>query len=386
MVESRSDGFAPGDLVQGPVGWRTHPTWSRRRQKLDLSRWVPRGTGWVRRNDGVTAYFGIRESARSARQTVLVSGAAGGVGQIAAQIGRSRHAGRRHRRWRGEDAAADEELAARRHRLQGRTGPAAAIARIALGGRPVLRQRRRSDSGGGSDQPPCRSARRDLRPHFGRPPLANSTASGTSGNLIGKRARMQGFVVFDYRTVPRRAHLARRPLRAGRLRQRLHVSRAWNGHRKRLACCCGKNTGKLVVSVGTPAPQLLGWRRSQAEHEAATSLIWSRLRCRSGIRLCGVCRKVPAPPVRCPLQSGNGGERGAPLPAPCDPPGVTTWQLMHQVCAIFSPCNPRRRHPGREPCRHNQARQPGLLRLQLWMCVCSLRSPLGRQPLAFGEE
>ena len=62
VVESRADGFAPGDMVQGRVGWQTHPTLrGRETQKLDLSLgtlddWLgPLGTS------ALTAYFGLRD-------------------------------------------------------------------------------------------------------------------------------------------------------------------------------------------------------------------------------------------------------------------------------------------------------------------------------------
>src|SRR6185436_17554677 len=90
VVESRAEGFAPGDLVQARLGWQTHPTIAGRYlQKIDLSLgsvedWIgPLGLS------AVTAYFGLRDiGALRPGDRVLVSAAAGGVGQIAVQIAR----------------------------------------------------------------------------------------------------------------------------------------------------------------------------------------------------------------------------------------------------------------------------------------------------------
>ena len=89
VLQSRAEGFGAGDLVQGRTGWQSHPVLhGRQTQKLDLSLgsledWVgPLGTS------ALTAYFGIRDiGALKPAETLLVSAAAGGVGQIAAQIG-----------------------------------------------------------------------------------------------------------------------------------------------------------------------------------------------------------------------------------------------------------------------------------------------------------
>ena len=90
VLESRADGFQPGELVQARLGWQTHPTIpAKYLQKIDLARgdalaWIgPLGLS------AVTAYFGMRDiGAVKPGDRVLVSGAAGGVGQIAAQIAR----------------------------------------------------------------------------------------------------------------------------------------------------------------------------------------------------------------------------------------------------------------------------------------------------------
>jgi NADPH-dependent curcumin reductase CurA len=83
VLESRADGFKPGELVQARLGWQTHPTIpAKYLQKIDLARgdalaWIgPLGLS------AVTAYFGMQDiAAVKPGDRVLVSGAAGGVGQ-----------------------------------------------------------------------------------------------------------------------------------------------------------------------------------------------------------------------------------------------------------------------------------------------------------------
>ena len=89
VIHSEAEGFVAGDLVQGRIGWQSHPVLrARETQKLDLTTgsledWMgPLGTS------ALTAYFGVRDvGALRPGETLLVSAAAGGVGQIAAQIG-----------------------------------------------------------------------------------------------------------------------------------------------------------------------------------------------------------------------------------------------------------------------------------------------------------
>ena len=94
VLQSRSAEFQPGELVQARLGWQTHPTLpAKYLQKVDEARgdalaWIgPLGLS------AVTAYFGMRDiGSVKPGDRVLVSAAAGGVGQIAAQIAPSRRA------------------------------------------------------------------------------------------------------------------------------------------------------------------------------------------------------------------------------------------------------------------------------------------------------
>ena len=71
------------------------------------------------------------------------------------------------------------------------------------------------------------------------------------GLLIGKRARMEGFIVFDFnaRYPEARAWIGQQ-LRAGRLRQRLHVLEGLDQAPAALGMLFrGENQGKLLIQV-----------------------------------------------------------------------------------------------------------------------------------------
>ena len=255
IVDSRAEGFAPGDLVQARLGWQSHPTLPAAEvQKLDLALGAPLDWIGLLGMTGVTAYFGMREIGTiRPGETVLVSGAAGGVGQVAGQIGRIEAcrvvgiAGGAAKcaflaRELGLDAAID---------YKAEPDLAAAIARACPDGVDVF-----YDNVGG---PTLDAALANLR--MGARVVICGRISQTAsealygvrnlGLLIGKRARIQGFVVFDYHDRYAEArHWLSAQLKAGRIRQRLHViddlARAPEG----LAMLFrGENAGKLVVQV-----------------------------------------------------------------------------------------------------------------------------------------
>jgi NADPH-dependent curcumin reductase CurA len=247
----------PGDLVQARLGWQTHPTLEGRHlQKLDLALgsvedWIgPLGLS------AVTAYFGLREIGDlRPGDRVLVSAAAGGVGQIAVQIARIEGssvagiAGGAAKcdfvaRELGADAAidykAEQDLPAAIARacpegmdlyFDNVGGPIldAALAHLREGARVVL----------------CgRISQTVAREPYGVRNL---------GRLAAVHGRMEGFLVFDYRERydEARAWLAAR-LREGRLRQRLHVLEGLAQAPVGLGMLFrGENTGKLVVRLGS---------------------------------------------------------------------------------------------------------------------------------------
>lgn len=256
VLESRFPGLEPGDLVQGRLGWRSHPTLpGRRLQKLDLS--LGSAEDWIGPLGltGVTAYFGLREIGQlRPGSTVMVSAAAGGVGQMAGQIAQTEGcrvvgiAGGVEKcayiaHDLGFDAAIDYRTAPDLSAAMGAACPDgvdlffdnvggatldAGLEHLRQGARVVLCGRISEFAGG--------------PPH----PLRNI------GKLAAARARMEGFIVFGYaeRYGEARAWLAAQ-LRAGRLRQRLHVLDGLDQAPVGLGMLFrGENTGKMVIRVG----------------------------------------------------------------------------------------------------------------------------------------
>jgi NADPH-dependent curcumin reductase CurA len=89
VVESKADGFAPGDLVWADAGWQDYAalpakTLTKQPRLEPISHLIS-----VYGVAGLTAYFGLLEVGQAkAGETVVVSAAAGGVGSIVGQIAR----------------------------------------------------------------------------------------------------------------------------------------------------------------------------------------------------------------------------------------------------------------------------------------------------------
>ena len=88
VVESNDGRFTPGDLVLGQLGWQEYAV-----ARAGSLRGIPAGLEpptlalHVLGATGLTAYFGLFDVGKArAGDTVVVSGAAGGVGQIAGQL------------------------------------------------------------------------------------------------------------------------------------------------------------------------------------------------------------------------------------------------------------------------------------------------------------
>jgi hypothetical protein len=88
VVESKSPGFAPGDMVLGYTGWQEYAVAaSSSLQKLDPAR-VPVSTALgVMGMPGLTAYTGLLNIGQpKAGETVVVAAASGAVGSVVGQI------------------------------------------------------------------------------------------------------------------------------------------------------------------------------------------------------------------------------------------------------------------------------------------------------------
>jgi NADPH-dependent curcumin reductase CurA len=258
VLASRAEGYTPGDMVQARLGWQSHPTIAARYlQKLDLGQgsiedWIgPLGLS------AVTAYFGLRDiGGLRPNDRVLVSAAAGGVGQMAMQI--ARFEGCRTVGIAGgaeKCAFVKNELgAAAVIDYKAESDLAAAIARTCPDGVDLY-----FDNVGG---PTLDAALLHLR-HNARVVLCGRISQTHAAEpygirnlarLAASRGRMQGFLVFSYneRYEEARTWLAAR-LREGNLRQRLHVLEGLEQAPIGLGMLFrGENTGKLVVRVTAP--------------------------------------------------------------------------------------------------------------------------------------
>ncbi len=260
VLESRDDAFAPGDLVQARLGWQSHPTIAGRHlQKLDLS--VGTVEDWIGPLglSAVTAYFGLLDiGGLRPNDTVLVSAAAGGVGQIAVQIARIEGcrvvgvAG-------GVDKCAYVSKGLGAHAVidyKAEQDLTAAIARACPEGVDLY-----FDNVGGLTLDAAlanlrEGARVVLCGRISQTHAAEPHAIRNLSRFAAAHGRMQGFLVFNYhdRYDEARAWLAAR-LRDGSLRQKLHVLEGLEQAPIGLGMLFrGENTGKLVVRVSSASP------------------------------------------------------------------------------------------------------------------------------------
>lgn len=88
VIESRADGFVPGDRVEGRFGWREGiVTGTEGLRKLDPALGAPQAALGIMGLPGTTAYTGmITVAGIQAGETAIISSAAGAVGLIAGQI------------------------------------------------------------------------------------------------------------------------------------------------------------------------------------------------------------------------------------------------------------------------------------------------------------
>ena len=262
IVESRSPDYAVGDLVQGMFGWQEYGIAGR--GGLMGATKVPKGMPptWplgVCGITGLTAYFGLLDLGKpKAGETVVVSGAAGATGSVAAQIAKIQGCrvvgiagGAEKCRWLTEtahlDAAIDykrEDVAQRLRELcpkgidvyfdnVGGEILDAALANLAQRARVVLC----GGISGYNEATPAPGPRNLM-------------------NLVITRSRMEGFIVIDY--VPRFAEGAAKLAQwvaEGKLAHAEDVQRGIeNAPKTFLRLFQGKNLGKQLLQVAEPAP------------------------------------------------------------------------------------------------------------------------------------
>jgi len=253
VLQTSAEDFAIGDLVQGRTGWQSHPTLrGRDTQKLDLNMgsledWMgPLGTS------ALTAYFGVRDiGALKPGETLVVSAAAGGVGQIAAQIGLIDAC-------RVIGIAGGPEKCQFLRRSLGLHGAidykaendlTAALRRECPDGIDVYFD----NVGGPTLDAALANLRTDARivlcGRISQTVAVEPYGIRNLGTIGGKRITLRNFLVFDYhdRYPEARAWLAAQ-IKGGRLRQQLHIVDGLENAPRALGMLFrGENTGKLVV-------------------------------------------------------------------------------------------------------------------------------------------
>jgi NADPH-dependent curcumin reductase CurA len=250
VVESNDSRFAAGDLVVGQLGWQEHAV-----ARGGLLRKVPPEVDpptlalHVVGTNGFTAYFGLFDVGQPrAGDTVVVSGAAGAVGQLVGQL--ARIAG-----CRTVGIAGGPEKKAE---LQELFGYDVAIDYKNEDVREAVPQGVDVyfDNVGGEISAAVHSrlnvgARIAICGQVSQYNLERPEPTFHPGALVVFRARMQGFLVFDY--AHRYDEAARRLLRwvaEGRLRYTEDVTEGLeNAPRAFIGMLNGENRGKTLVKV-----------------------------------------------------------------------------------------------------------------------------------------
>jgi NADPH-dependent curcumin reductase CurA len=262
VIESQHPGFGQGDLVFGMFGWQEYAV-ADVAGPAPVSK-LPDGVtptlalsalGWT----SLTAYFGLEEIGKpQPGETVVVSGAAGATGSVVGQLAKLKGTrvigiagGPEKCAWLtdelGFDGAIDyhgENVSARLKELcpngidvfwdnVGGEILEAALNRLALHARVIFCGAISSYNSGGPPAPPRNFV-----------------------NILVRRARLEGFLVFDYVDRMPDALAVLAPLvQSGQLRTREDVREGLDAAPEALGdLFTGANTGKLIVHIADAAP------------------------------------------------------------------------------------------------------------------------------------
>lgn len=258
VVRSNDPKFQEGDIVSGQIGWQEFPTVA----AAGLSR-TPNGVSptaalGVLGTTGMTAYFGLLDVGKPiAGDTLVVSGAAGATGSVAGQIGKIAGCrvigvagGAAKCAWLvdelGFDAAIDYKTENIRERLK----------QLAPGGVNVF-----YDNVGGpvlNEVLACLAMRARVVICGGI--SRHSTGGKTLGpenyfNIVFMRARMEGFILFDYAArYPEAQSRLAAWIREGRLQYKEDIQIGFeNAPRALMRLFQGENFGKQLLKVADPA-------------------------------------------------------------------------------------------------------------------------------------
>ncbi len=255
VVESKHPGLAVGDRVAGLLGWQSHATVpGKDLEKLPPGVPLPLVMGPLGMT-GMTAYFGLLDIGQpKAGETVLVSGGAGAVGSIVGQIARIQGcrvvgiAGNDDKcRWLVEDLGFDAAINYKTSDVQDE------IPRACPKGIDVYFD----NVGGEILDCALRHINRSARVVIcGAISQYNATepVPGPANylSLLINRARMEGFIIFDYQDRYREARAALGQwVQEGKIQARADiVDGLENAPQALLRLFDGSNTGKLLVRAG----------------------------------------------------------------------------------------------------------------------------------------
>jgi NADPH-dependent curcumin reductase CurA len=260
VVESKHPDFSVGDLVVGTFGWQDYAV-TDGKGLLPVSK-VPDGVPatlpiGVLGLTSLTAYFGLKEIAHpKPGETVVVSGAAGATGSVVGQLARiwgcrtvGIAGGKEKCEWLTGELGFDEAIDYRNENVRARLREVcpkgldvfwdnvggdileAALVNLAMHARVVICG---AISTYNAEEPP----------------------PGPRGyiNLLVRRARMEGFVIFDYLPRAGEAFAELAPLvMEGKLHYREDVRDGLeNAPRALVDLFTGDNRGKLLVKIADP--------------------------------------------------------------------------------------------------------------------------------------
>jgi NADPH-dependent curcumin reductase CurA len=255
VVESRAAALKPGDLVSGEFGWQQFIAVPAQHLTKHDPRHRPEHILSVYGITGLTAYFGLLDVGKPRPgETVLVSAAAGAVGNIAGQIAKiagcrviGTAGGAEKCEWLKRDLGFDAALAYKAggiYRQLKAAAPegidvyfdntggdviSAALSRMNIGGRIAC----------------CGNVSQyDTATPAGGP-------AGVPGLLVTKRIRMEGFIVMDFYGRRRQAEeTLARWVEEGRLNPAIDIVDGFENMPAALTgMFAGKNRGKLLVRV-----------------------------------------------------------------------------------------------------------------------------------------
>jgi NADPH-dependent curcumin reductase CurA len=256
VVESRLEGYAPGDLVTGTTGWQEYAVGDGALRKLP-----PGGDPTLALSllgmTGITAYFGLLEIGQPKEgDTVVVSGAAGATGSVVGQIAKIKGCraigiagGPEKCAWLTKQAHFDAAIDYKNEDVGER------LAELCPEGIDVF-----FDNVGGEILDEAlgriaRGARVVICGSISRSNLAESPPGPSNYyNLVAQRGRMQGFVVLDFlaRAGEAIADLTRWA-EDGSIAWEVDVQKGFeNAPKTLLRLYSGANFGKQLLQVGGP--------------------------------------------------------------------------------------------------------------------------------------